>query len=69
MVVKPCHCSCQAGWYDVNVRIYPVGADEPQETYPQFNAMPPLPGTGKTTKVLKFFAGAFRKKADKVSKL
>ena len=53
----------QAGWYDVRVRIYPAGEDEPQMSYPQFNATPALPGTGKTGKVLKFFAGMFRKKA------
>jgi anaerobic selenocysteine-containing dehydrogenase len=34
----------QAGWYDVRVRIYPAGADEPKETSPQFAPMPSLPG-------------------------
>ena len=34
----------QAGWYDVRVRIYAAGADEPKETSPQFAPMPSLPG-------------------------
>ena len=34
----------QAGWYDVRVRIYPAGADEPKETWPQFAPMKSLPG-------------------------
>jgi anaerobic selenocysteine-containing dehydrogenase len=52
----------QAGWYDVRVRIYPAGEDEPQMSYPQFDAMPALPGTGKPRKMLMFFAGMFTKK-------
>ena len=54
----------QAGWYDVRVRIYAAGPDEPQESYPQYAPMPPLPGTGKTQKVIGFFAGMFRKQID-----
>jgi hypothetical protein len=53
----------QAGWYDVRVRIYPAGDDEDKVSYPQFDAMPALPGTSKTGKVLKFFAGMFNRKA------
>jgi len=34
----------QAGWYDVRVRIRPVEAGEPEETWPQFNALPTVPG-------------------------
>jgi anaerobic selenocysteine-containing dehydrogenase len=34
----------QAGWYDVRVRIYKAGAEEPQESWPQFEAMPRYPG-------------------------
>jgi anaerobic selenocysteine-containing dehydrogenase len=34
----------QAGWYDVRVRVYKAGADEPRETWPQFDPMQPLPG-------------------------
>ena len=36
----------QAGWYDVRVRIYPAGADEPQRTWPEFEALGAAPGTG-----------------------
>ncbi len=53
----------QAGWYDVRVRIYAAADDEPQMSYPQFDPMPALPGTGRTNKVIKFFAGMFQKKA------
>jgi len=35
----------QAGWYDVKVRIYKAEADEAPQTWPQFEAMPALPGT------------------------
>ena len=52
----------QAGWYDVRVRIYPAAADEPQMSYPQFDSMPALPGTGKARKWMGFFAGKFTKK-------
>jgi anaerobic selenocysteine-containing dehydrogenase len=52
----------QAGWYDVRVRIYPAGEDEPKMSYPQFDAMPALPGTGKSRKWQGFFAGMFTKK-------
>ncbi|MFN7753153.1 MAG: molybdopterin-dependent oxidoreductase [Pseudomonadota bacterium] len=34
----------QAGWYDVRVRISAAAADEPAESWPQFDAMPVLPG-------------------------
>lgn len=34
----------QAGWYDVRVRIYPAGADEPKESWPQFAPVPDAPG-------------------------
>jgi anaerobic selenocysteine-containing dehydrogenase len=40
----------QAGWYDVRVRVYKARPDEPQVTSPQFEPMPPLPGTGSTPK-------------------
>jgi hypothetical protein len=52
----------QAGWYDVRVRIYPAAEDEPHMSYPQFDAMPALPGTGKPRKWMGFFAGMFTKK-------
>ena len=51
----------QAGWYDVRVRIYKANDDEEKVSFPQFNAMPALPGTGKTKKWLAFFAGIFAK--------
>jgi anaerobic selenocysteine-containing dehydrogenase len=35
----------QAAWYDVRVRIFPAGAEDAPETFPQFDAMPALPGT------------------------
>ncbi|WP_295450868.1 sulfite dehydrogenase subunit SoeA [uncultured Thiodictyon sp.] len=34
----------QAAWFDVRVRVYKAGADEPKETSPQFAPMPLLPG-------------------------
>ncbi len=54
----------QAGWYDVHVRIYPAGADEPKLTYPQFDTLHPAPGQSQEKKRgrwLTYFAG--RKKA------
>ncbi|HEY1328565.1 MAG TPA: molybdopterin oxidoreductase family protein [Casimicrobiaceae bacterium] len=35
----------QAGWYDVRVRIRKAGADEPKETWPQFEPPAPAPGS------------------------
>ena len=35
----------QAGWYDVRVRIRKAEPGEPQETFPQFDAVPAAPGT------------------------
>ncbi len=49
----------QAGWFDVRVRIRPAGADEPAVSWPQFDAMPAVPGTGPRRKWLGFFAGLF----------
>lgn len=51
----------QAGWYDVRVRIYPADANEPQETFPQYKAMPSLPGTPKRRPWQSYFAGLFQK--------
>jgi anaerobic selenocysteine-containing dehydrogenase len=53
----------QAGWYDVRVRVYKAEDDEPKETYPQFEEMPAVPGTGVRRKVQGFFAGMFTKGA------
>jgi len=47
----------QAGWYDVRVRIYPAGAGEPEETYPQFAPLKPVPGEGTRPKWVEWFAG------------
>ena len=53
----------QAGWYDVRVRVYKAEDDEPKETYPQFDEMPHVPGTGERPKKIGFFAGMFTKGA------
>ena len=45
----------RAGWYDVRVRIYKAGADEPRESWPQFAAMKPLPGTGTVRRLWQAF--------------
>ncbi len=34
----------QAAWYDVRVRIYKAQDDEPEQTWPQFKAVPTAPG-------------------------
>jgi anaerobic selenocysteine-containing dehydrogenase len=48
----------QAGWFDVRVRIYPAGADEPQHTSPQFEPLKPVPGMAqKRPNWFAFFAG------------
>ena len=54
----------QAGWYDVRVRIYKAGADEPAQTSPQFKALQPYPGTQPVRRLWQaYFAG--RKPAPK----
>jgi sulfite dehydrogenase (quinone) subunit SoeA len=47
----------QAGWYDVRVRIYPAGADEPEVSSPQFEPLKPVPGQPKRPSWLAWFAG------------
>ena len=48
----------QAGWYDVRVRIRPADPEEPEETYPQIESTPAVPGVlGKAVSVLTYFAG------------
>ncbi len=47
----------QAAWYDVRVRIYPAGADEPQQTSPQFEVMKKYPCMKETPGWLAYFAG------------
>ena len=34
----------QAAWYDVRVRVYKADDDEPQQTWPQFDTQPRVPG-------------------------
>ncbi len=53
----------QAAWYDVRVRIYPAGADEPQQTSPQFKPYNPVPGMSKRPSWLAYFGGG--KKGEK----
>jgi hypothetical protein len=53
----------QAAWFDVRVKIYPAGPQEPKQTSPQFEPMKRLPGQDeKRGKWQGFFAGAFRRK-------
>lgn len=47
----------QAAWYDVRVRIYKAGPEEPKVSSPQFSALPKYPGMGRLRKKLMFFAG------------
>ncbi len=52
----------QAAWYDVRVRVYKAGDDEPKETFPQFATMPSAPGTPPRRPWQNYFAGRFQKK-------
>jgi anaerobic selenocysteine-containing dehydrogenase len=53
----------QAAWFDVRVRVYKAGPDEPRVTSPQFDAMPRLPGQEKQRgKWQAYVAGVFGKK-------
>ncbi|WP_213461892.1 sulfite dehydrogenase subunit SoeA [Thiocapsa sp.] len=53
----------QAAWFDVRVRVYKAGSDEPRVTSPQFDAMPRLPGQEKQRgKWQAYMAGVFGKK-------
>jgi anaerobic selenocysteine-containing dehydrogenase len=54
----------QAAWYDVRVRVYKAGDDEPKETFPQFDAMPSAPGTPPRRPWQNYFAGKFQKKSN-----
>jgi sulfite dehydrogenase (quinone) subunit SoeA len=50
----------QAGWYDVQVRIYPAGIDEPKVSSPRFKTLHPVPGQAtdrKTGRWLTYLAG------------
>ncbi|NCA69270.1 MAG: formate dehydrogenase [Sphingobacteriia bacterium] len=53
----------QAAWFDVRVRVYKAGPDEPQVSSPQFTPMPRLPGQDKPRgKWQAYMAGMFGKK-------
>jgi anaerobic selenocysteine-containing dehydrogenase len=45
----------QAGWYDVRVRIYKAAAEESRESYPQFEAVKPAPGTATMRRLWQAF--------------
>jgi anaerobic selenocysteine-containing dehydrogenase len=47
----------QAAWYDVRVRIYAAGADEPQQTWPQVAPVSAVPGMGAAPKRRGWMAG------------
>ena len=53
----------QAGWYDVRVRVYKAGEEEPRVSSPQFTPLKPLPGMEKKRgKWQGYVAGQFRKR-------
>jgi hypothetical protein len=54
----------QAAWYDVRVRIYKAEAGT-HDTWPQFPAVPPAPGTTPRRAWQQYFAGLFRKGEEK----
>ena len=47
----------QAGWYDVQVRVYKADPNEPEETSPQFDNQLPVPGQPERKSWLSYFAG------------
>jgi anaerobic selenocysteine-containing dehydrogenase len=55
----------QAAWFDVRVKIYKAGAEEPAETYPQFRPQRQVPGqAGRRGRWQAYFAGRFGRRAD-----
>ena len=52
----------QAAWYDVRVRIYKAGVDEPKQSSPQFEPLKPAPGMAQRPAWLAYFAGGGAKK-------
>jgi len=51
----------QAAWFDVRVRVYKAGPDEPAEVWPMAEAIPWLPGTAERRSRLRaYFAGGKR---------
>ncbi|WP_456373838.1 sulfite dehydrogenase subunit SoeA [Thiolapillus sp.] len=54
----------QAAWFDVRVKVYKAGAEEPEVSSPQFVPQKPVPGQQpRRGRWQAFFAGRFRKKA------
>src|SRR6185437_13541155 len=51
----------QAGWYDVRVRIRPAETGEPAKTWPQFTAVPPMPGTADAVPAMQSYVAGTRK--------
>jgi anaerobic selenocysteine-containing dehydrogenase len=53
----------QAAWFDVRVRVYKAGPEEPKITSPQFDSMPRVPGQERQRgKWQAYMAGVFGKK-------
>ena len=54
----------QAAWFDVRVRVYKAGPEEPEISSPQFVPQKPVPGQqARRGRWQAYFAGVFRKKA------
>lgn len=53
----------QAAWYDVRVRIRHAAADESAESWPQFEAMKPVPGLPETRSQQGWMAGRMKGRA------
>ncbi|HHH47709.1 MAG TPA: formate dehydrogenase, partial [Gammaproteobacteria bacterium] len=47
----------QAAWYDVRVRVYKADPGEKQQSSPQFDTMPPVPGEPERKPWIAYFAG------------
>jgi hypothetical protein len=52
----------QAAWYDVRVRIYAAGDDEPQQSWPQTKTVKLAPGMKPAPKKRGWMAGVMGKK-------
>jgi len=47
----------QAGWYDVQVKVYKASDDDHKVTWPQFSPMKTVPGQKERKSILAYFAG------------
>jgi anaerobic selenocysteine-containing dehydrogenase len=47
----------QAGWYDVQVKVYKAEKDDHEVTWPQFSPMKTVPGQKERKSILAYFAG------------